>query len=263
MLKTFSILVFYVLFLFAISTVKSQVVVAEGVLLDAEFRPRFELDNRDFSSETGNDAYGSMRTRIGIKLENIIENTGLYMMIADSRMLGYSNPYLTGEPPGPNGFDNNLGVKKVFIEVNDILKDGSNLVIGKMSNDQGRGYIFGPGNWNLYGPRTYDGIKIGYSNQGFELHLWSFCGSRGDRHWYPDSTNPASVPNLTIDYKLDHTLNGMDLSVLANKINFLFFQELDQERIIDTTDFSRNTSLNRMTAAVNLKLKLKKLEPQG
>ena len=252
MIRSNVVLILCALLLINASKASGKVVLGEGVTLEAEFRPRFEFDNRDFSNATGYDAYGTMRTRVGLHLENLIENTNLYLMIGDSRMLGYSNPYLTGMPPGPNGFDNNLGMNKVYIEVKDIWKQGTSVTIGRMSNDQGRGLIFGLGNWNLYGPRTYDGVKIGEKWNDHSFNIWSFYGVNGDRHWYPESADPTRVPDKAIDYKRDHTLNGMELSYMSNTINILLFQDLDQEMVADTIKFKRNISLNRFTAAANI-----------
>lgn len=240
------------LLLLNISTVSGKVVVAEGISLNAEFRPRFEFDNRDFSSGTGYDFYSSMRTRIGLRLDNLIENTNLFIMFADSRMLGYSNPYLTGIPPGPNGYDNNVGISKVYIEVMDIWRKGTRIKAGRMSNDQGRSYIFGPGNWNLFGPRTYDGIKLGYSIRNTEFNLWSFFGANGDRHWYPEEDDPKKYPDSDSDFKRDHTLTGLDISLWSKTINLLLFLDLDQKPVTDTVNHTTNISLKRTTTAVNL-----------
>lgn len=232
----------------------AKIKISDGFYLNAEFRPRLEFDNRDFLSESGYDSYATYRTRIGLGLVNIIENTELYIMMGDSRMMGYTNPYLTGEPPGPNKFDNNLGVVKAYIRINKIFDKDLYLKIGRMSNDQGRFIIFGPGNWNFCGPRTYDGIKIGYYNDGLSMNLWNLYGANGDRHWYPLEDDPASCPNPSIDYKRDHTLTGLDLSIWDNKFNFLMFMDLDQEPVLDTLSDKSNIAFNRITSAINIQI---------
>ena len=252
MIRSGIILTICTILLFCTSAASARVNICERINLDAEFRPRSEFDNRDFSGETGYDAYASMRTRIGLHLENITGNTNLYIMIGDSRMMGYSNPYLTGNPPGPNGFDNNLGVNKVYIEVKDIWRRGTLLKIGRISNDQGRSYIFGSGNWNLFGPRTYDGIKVGFSDDKKAFNLWTFYGSGGDRHWYPVAGDPDKSPDQSKDYKRDHTLTGLDYSLWTKTINFLLFLDLDQKSVTDTINQTTNIALKRTTAAINV-----------
>lgn len=238
------------------SNVICELKITDNLTLDAEFRPRYEFDNRDFNSETGYDYYGTMRSRLGFRLQNIIEQTQLYMMIGDSRMLGYSNPYLTGkEPPGPNGYDNNLGIIKVYIEMRDLISSGSMLRIGRMSNDQGRFIIFGAGDWNLYGPRTYDGFKLGIEREEYSWHLWSFFGANGDRHWYPVAGNPSKTPDNTKDYKRDHTLTGVDYTIWMKRINFLLFMDIDQLPVLNVLKNENNIALFRNTAAVNLNWK--------
>ena len=247
--RFFSVIIFVFIF---ITCLQARVKVGEGVFIDAEFRPRYEFDDRDFNNKTGFDAYGSMRSRVGLGLENLIKNTTLYLQIGDSRMLGYSNPYLTGINPGPNGFDNNFGVVQVYIDAKDVLLPGASLKIGRMSNDQGRCIIFGPGNWNMFGPRTYDGIKLGYEFNKHTLHLWTLYGLNGDRHWYPDPRDPAKSPTASENYKCDHTLTGADLWLWSKKVNFLLFLDLDQKPVDDTITGDRYVALSRTTAAVNL-----------
>ena len=175
-------------------------------------------------------------------------------MIGDSRTMGYSNPYLTGYPVGPNKFDNNLGVIKAYFIVSGIFGKGSFLKIGRMSNDQGRALLFGPGNWNYFGPRSYDGIKAGIKRGALALNFWHFYGVNGDRHWYPMEDDPAKSPNPEIDYKHDHTLTGIDVSLGEKKVNLLAYLDLDQESIADTIHSENHPAFTRVTSAINIHL---------
>lgn len=235
-----------------IGILASAVKLHENVIIDAEFRPRFEIENRDFSGGEGLDSYATYRTRLGVALTGLVENTDLYLMIGDSRTMGYANPYLTGDPAGPNNFDNNLGVIKAYFKVNGIFGKGSLLKIGRMSNDQGRALLFGPGNWNYFGPRTYDGIKTGIKRDQISLNIWHFYGANGDRHWYPEEDDPSQTPNPEINYKHDHTLTGIDISVGENKVNLLTYLDLDQAGIADTVHGGSHPAFTRATSAVNL-----------
>ena len=239
-------------FFTVVSTAKVKI--TDKIALDAEFRPRLEFDDRDFSDKTGYDSYSTFRTRLGVELNGFIENTSLYLMIGDSRLMGFTNPYLTGKPVGPNRFDNNLGVIMAFIEARNIFTENLYLKIGRMSNDQGRAYLIGPGNWNIFGPRTFDGMKAGYRNGRISWNLWHFFGAAGDRHWYPAADNPLKYPNPSIDYKRDHTLTGLDVSVCERKVNFLTYLDLDQKPVADAAHGGSNAASSRYTAAVNLDL---------
>jgi hypothetical protein len=121
-----------------------------------------------------------------------------------------------------------------------------------MSNDQGRARIMGPGNWSYAGPRTYDGVKAGYGNENFSISFWSLYGLHGDRHWYPDPDRYPDhvVPDEDIDYKYDHTLNGFDLYLLEDKLQFLVFVDLDRERVEDVTEDEENPAAVRYTTAM-------------
>jgi hypothetical protein len=235
-INTIAILLSIVLFS---TLVTAKVKVAEGVFLDAYFRPRLELDGLDFNSHTGFDAYSTFRTRLGITLDNLVENTTLYINIADSRTMGFNDPYLTGTPVAPNKQDENLGLDVGYIEVRELFSPGTMLRIGRMENNIGRERLFGPGNWSVFGPRSYDGIKFGYINKGLDIDikLWSLYGRNGDRHWYYNTLYRGEAPVDTINnnYKMDHTLTGIDATVLQGKLNVMLFLDLDQNPVNNTT----------------------------
>lgn len=257
----FSFIVILLLLVSLTNTAHTAATVAEGISIDAEFRPRFELDGKDFNSDTGYDSYGTLRTRLGIKADGIIENSIFYFQIADSRQMGYTNPYLTGTSPGPNGFDNNLGVSRVYLEVRDIAHKGMMFKIGRFDNNHGRAYIFGAGNWNPNGPRTYDGVKFGMETEHYSYHLWSFYGVGGDRHWIPEDHNPAKVPNAMVDYKTDNTLTGVDYTFLDSQINLLAFLDLDQRPVEEIATGKVNVAQSRWTVAANLKRDCTVIQP--
>lgn len=250
-----TLLILILLVATSITSLHAAVPITENISMDAEFRPRLELDNRDFNSGTGFDAYTTLRTRLGIKIDKVIENTAFYLQIADSRMMGFNNPYLTGTSPGPNGFDNNLGVTKVYLETRDFVKSGTMFRIGRFDNDQRREFVLGPGNWSYTGPRTYDGWKLGLEKEAWEAHLWSFFGAKGDRHWYPRSDDPAKSPNPDEDYKRDHSLTGWDLAFWKKQIGVMTYLELDQKPVLVTLTNERNVAVSCWTVAGNLKMR--------
>lgn len=231
---------------------KARVELAPGVFLDGYIRPRIEVDDRDFDASTGPDQYSTLRTRLGITVEDIIPDTVIYVLIADSRTMGYSDPYLTGEPMPPNNLDTNLGVNQAWILVRNLGWEGAYLKAGRMTNNQGRNRLFGPGNWSHNGPRVYDGVKAGFQNDAHQVNLWSFYGLYGDRHWYPDPSQypEHQVPDPAIDYKYDHTLHGTDIRLWDQKVQFLFFVDYDQARVEDITRNEKNPGSVRYTAAV-------------
>ena len=246
-----NLLSFLQIFIF-FNLIFAQTKVTDNIYIDAEFRPRLEFDQRNFAA-TGFDSYATYRTRVGISFQDIVENTTVYLQLADSRLMGFSDPYLTGQNAGPNKWDNNIGVTKAFIEVKDIFGNHMFLKIGRMSNNQGRNRIFGPGNWNLYGPRTYDGVKIGQSREKISWNVWNFWGIGGDRHWNYLQDSPGKFPNQNIPFKADHTLTGFDLSAADGKINLLTFLDLDQMPVADTLNHKNNVAFSRLTMAANIK----------
>ena len=246
--KVFSLFILLTLMALSSSSL-AQVKITDGVYIDAYFRPRLEIDGRDFSNKTGFDAYSTFRSRVGLSLENLIENTKLYLQIADSRSMGFSDPYLNGQPIGPNKLDMNLGVIMAYIELRELFSPGIWLKIGRMDNNQGRNRLFGPGNWQYTGPRVYDGLKIGYESKDFSLHLWNFFGANGDRHWYYDQDSRGDYPDEDYNYKLDHTLTGVDASFMSGKVNLLTFLDLDQNPVENLVSGETNIAFSRFTLA--------------
>jgi len=233
---------------------ESRIKVAENIYLDAFFRPRTELEAMDFNAATGFDAYSTFRTRLGIGLENLVENTTLYLNLADSRTMGYNDPYLQGTPVAPNKSDQNLGVDIAYIETRNFLFNGTMLRIGRMENNQGRERLFGPGNWSVFGPRTYDGMKIGYDSEKLSGHFWTLYGRYGDRHWYfGPGGNPEEIPYEETDYKRDHTLNGLDLGLepklLLGSVDLMLYLDLNQAEVLDTVHQEKNVDWSRWTMA--------------
>ena len=226
---------FIVLALFGVAEAKAKV--TDGILIDANFRPRLEIDHRWFDGE-GADQYATTRTSIGLTFENLIENTEIYFLMEDSRMMGFSDPYLTGYNIGMNKYDNNLGVNKAYLKVNDLLTEGFYLKIGRQDNDQGRGRIFGAGNWSFYGPRVYDGVKMGYNYLGSEINLWYFYGMFGDRHW-PNNlpySSPYYPPYYGDKFQKDHSLIGADITMFNKRMSVLFFCDWDSYPVTITNE---------------------------
>jgi len=229
-----------------------EIRIVDGVFVDGYIRPRLEIDDRDFDRSTGPDSYTTLRTRLGFRVTDIIPDTTFYILLADSRTMGYSDPYLEGENIGPNQRDADLGVNQAWLFIDNLGADGVYLKVGRMENNQGRNRLFGPGNWSHNGPRTYDGAKGGYRTGEFQINIWSLYGLNGDRHWYPDPSQfpDWKTPDPDIDYKYDHTLNGMDVRAFDEDLQFLFFVDYDQARVTDLTTGNDNPASVRYTGAV-------------
>ncbi|MFC1492605.1 alginate export family protein [candidate division KSB1 bacterium] len=215
----------------------AQIKIGEGLYLDGYMRYRMEADSRDFDSGTDVDTYSTLRTRLGLRAENVIDNTVFYIMIGDSRTMGYSDPYLAGHNIGPNKFDQNLGVVLAYLEVSEFLHESLTLKIGRIENNIGRMRIFGPGNWNVNGPRTYDGFSLLYDNNEYSFRFFNLWGYGGDRHWEESSLNE------------DHYLTGLDTRFLEEKLQLLFLWDHDDKPVLNQNNGSYNDLLSRYMLA--------------
>lgn len=211
--------------------------IGEGLYLDGYMRYRFESDGRDFNRETKHDTYSTMRTRLGFRAEDVVENTTFYLMIGDSRRMGFSDPFMAGTNICPNSFNNDLGVIQVYMEVSDFLNNSLTLKIGRMENNVGRNRIFGPGNWSHNGPRTFDGLSLKYTHPKFSVRMFNFWGFGGDRHWEEPSLNE------------DHYLTGIDGIFFENHFHLLLLWDKDNKPVLDTTRQKYNDTLSRYLIA--------------
>ncbi|MFC1564370.1 alginate export family protein [candidate division KSB1 bacterium] len=222
---------------FNINTTFSQIKIGDGLYLDGYMRYRMEADGRDFDSGTNIDTYSTLRTRIGLRADNVIENTIFYLMIGDSRTLGFSDPNLAGYNIGPNRFDNNLGVVQAYVEIHEFLHESLTLKFGRMGNSIGRMRLFGPGNWNHNGPRTYDGLSIQYNNPDYSIRLFNLWGYGGDRHWEEPSLNE------------DHYLTGLDGRFFEENLQLLFLWDHDDKPVLNQNNGRYNNLFSRYMLA--------------
>ncbi|MCB2212483.1 alginate export family protein [bacterium] len=124
---------------------------SDVVTLDMNLRPRYEVDGRDFNSDTGMSDYGTMRTMVGI---NVMPNENLLIRVKfkESRHLGtqLSNNRTT------SSFD----AQEAYFKLKNVFDRPIMVKAGRFEYKLGRNRIFGPGGWNIYGPRSYDGMKV-------------------------------------------------------------------------------------------------------
>ncbi|MCP4727995.1 MAG: alginate export family protein, partial [bacterium] len=215
----------------------AQIKIGEGLYLDGYMRYRMETDGRDFGNGTDIDTYSTLRTRLGLRAENVIDNTDFYIMIGDSRTMGFSDPYLQGQNIGPIKLDNNLGVVLAYLEIREFMAQSLTLKIGRIENNIGRSRIFGPGNWSVHGPRTYDGFSLLYDKNEYSFRFFNLCGYGGDRHWEAPSLNG------------DHYLTGLDGRFLDEKLQLLFLWDHDDKPVLNQNNGSYNDMLSRFMLA--------------
>jgi len=213
----------------------SQIKLSDGIYVDGYIRYRAEWDGRDFDSNTDMDTYSTLRTRLGFKAENIVENTVMYLMLGDSRTLGFEDPYLSGSHIGPNRFDNNVGAVQAYLEISDFFHPHLTLKLGRMENNMGRGRFFGPGNWNHNGPRTFDGFSLMYRTASASARFFNYWGYGGDRYWAEPGSNT------------DHYLSGIDWRFMKDSLQFLMLWDHDNKEILCESDGKYNDRLSLIT----------------
>ncbi|MCB2212893.1 alginate export family protein [bacterium] len=121
------------------------------VTMDLELRPRWELDGRDFDSNTGFSDYGTMRTMIGIDVLPM-DDFMLRLNVQESRYLGTALP----EETTMSIWD----LREAYFRVDNLFDLNIAIQAGRFTWQTGRGRIFGYNDWHLFGPNAYDGVLL-------------------------------------------------------------------------------------------------------
>lgn len=123
------------------------------VTLDVNLRPRYEVDGRDFNADTGLHDYGTLRTMVGI---NLMPDKNLLVRVRmkEARRLGTQQ---SNQPA-----DTELHAQEAYLQIADLWGTGIELQAGRFEFWYGRKRLHGTGGWNVNGPRTYDGARVGF-----------------------------------------------------------------------------------------------------
>jgi len=133
----------------------ADVIVNDKVVLDGNIRYRLEIDGKDFNNNTGMHDYSLLRTLFGIKID-VNDKLALRIKFKDSRYLGTSG----SNQKSTSFFD----LQEGYIEVKEIFNHPLTLQLGRYEFLYGRRRIHGNGIWNNFGPRTYDGFRLIWTN---------------------------------------------------------------------------------------------------
>ena len=135
----------------------------EGLKFSAQIRPRFEIDNKDFNSNTDANTFTVFRTRLGLSF-NPVKNIGGFVQVQDSRYFG--------EEPTTTTNTKNLDLHQAYFVINDLFELPVDLKLGRMEMNYGSERFMGTGNWTNVG-RSFDGGVLTFKGEKFKADLFA------------------------------------------------------------------------------------------
>jgi opacity protein-like surface antigen len=169
----------------------AELPITDMVDLDLNMRPRLLIDGKDFDADTGMRDFGDMRTMVGI---NVMpnENVTIRVRMRESRFLGTQ-----GSLAGPGAV---FEAQEAYATIHNAFDKPMCFTMGRFEYKHGRGRIMGATAWSVFGPRTYDGIHVGFKpDYGYwevmvtrvteagaaDRHLVVISGALFEKHFKP------------------------------------------------------------------------------
>ncbi|MAT57260.1 MAG: hypothetical protein CMF23_04755 [Ignavibacteriae bacterium] len=131
--------------------------------ISAEIRPRFNIDNRDFNSNTKSHSYTEMRSRLGADF-NAFENLNMFVQVQDSRIWGTEPSTLTNT--------SNVDLHQAYFQLSDFFKLPLDLKVGRMEVKYGPERLIGAVGWSNVG-RSFDGAILKYKRNNFTIDFFA------------------------------------------------------------------------------------------
>ncbi|MCK9280037.1 MAG: alginate export family protein [Melioribacteraceae bacterium] len=167
----------------------------DKVKFDAQIRPRYEINNKDFNSNIDAKSYTYLRSRLGA-LFTPSENISGYIQFQDSRSFG----------DGANTTTNNknIDLHQGFLKISKIFDSSFSLQVGRMQIGFGNQRFIGISDWGNTG-RSLDGILVNHTSENVVLDLFAYklnersnAGDTNDLNLYGAFATITSIENLAI-----------------------------------------------------------------
>ena len=121
-----------------------------NVKVNAQIRPRFQFDDKDFNTNTDGNSFTELRSSLGAMFSPSENLTG-FIQIQDSRIFGSEASTLSDSK--------NVDLHQAFFNVNNFFDLPLNLKIGRMELAYGSQRLLGSVGWSNVG-RSFDGSVI-------------------------------------------------------------------------------------------------------
>jgi hypothetical protein len=146
-----------------------------------EIRHRFEMNGKDFDSDTSLNNYNLMRTRLGLSFKPM-KNTSAFFQVQDSRVWGEESSTLT------DGSADNFDLHQAYFKIDKLFGANIALKMGRMEVNYGPQRLIGAVGWHNIG-RSFDGLIFTFYGKKFKLDLFNLkeierleLGDDGDKN---------------------------------------------------------------------------------
>ncbi len=157
--------------------------------IDAQIRPRFEVNNENFNANVSPVTFTGMRSRIGLKLF-AGKNLSAYFQVQDTRIWGQEISTLA--------IDRNLGVHQAYVIIDKFLSKSLELKFGRMEVNFGPQRLVGAVGWSNVG-RSFDGLILKLKKEKFDMQFFAFQEAE---NWKPDEMTDKFFSGVYTNFKL-------------------------------------------------------------
>jgi len=199
-------------------TANAEMRLTKRFSIDAESRYRTEIVDLDFNENSGFNEYTALRTQFGASLV-ASRDVSLRFKIQETRFLG------TNETASPSVA--NLAFQEAYVDVNNILGMPMDLRFGRYELSYGRERIIGSDNWNNYGPRAYDGLRLAWKKG---KNFWHFAYAKVQEGTFQNDTAPFVDPSSS-DNRGDSHLFLVSGSMFQGVLQPIMYSLMD-ERVL-------------------------------
>ena len=154
------------IFLCALILFLSDLSLAQNWTFNGQIRHRFEMDNKDFNSETKLNNFNLLRSRLGVTYQNN-KNLSAFFQVQDSRTFGEEFSTLS------DGSANNLDLHQGYFSIKNVFELPLDIKVGRFEAAYGGQRLIGAVGWHNIG-RSFDGLIFKLKMEKGNIDFFSF-----------------------------------------------------------------------------------------
>ena len=148
------------LFFITIIFLSSSLLIAQDNLkVNAQVRPRFNFDDKDFNSNTDANSYTELRTRLGVAYSPVADLKG-FIQLQDSRLYGTEASTMANSA--------NIDIHQAYFKIDNFFKLPFYLKVGRMELSYGSQRLIGAVGWHNVG-RSFDGSILSLQTKSIDV----------------------------------------------------------------------------------------------
>jgi len=231
----------------------------DKVKVNAQIRPRFNINKKDFNSNITVNSFTELRTRMGV-LYKPTKNLSGFIQIQDSRIFGTEANTLASSL--------NVDLHQAYFIINNFFSLPLNLKIGRMELSYSSQRLLGAVGWDNVG-RSFDGAVLNLHSKSLDIDFIAAqtvenaqAGDSLDMFMYSAYGNLKSISNFTLhpfviaEYKarLDFSRYTIGLYFSNKKKKKGFYNELEAAYQLGTQNSTQDIAAFMVTYSFNYTL---------